>query len=61
MTSLLPNCKIGMYSEGVVNLIYEISHKQTAYAKCNLGINSKHPLSSSKEFVFGKYVVSLCI
>lgn len=61
MTSLLSSCKIGTHSEGVVNLIYKISHRQPAYASCNLCINIKHPLSSLKEFVFAKYVVSLCI
>lgn len=51
--------RIGTFSEGVVNIDYKISHKQPAYANCNLRINIKHPLGSVKEFVFAKYVVSL--
>lgn len=61
MTRFLNSRKIGTYSEGVVNLICKISHRQPAYANCNLCINIKHPLSSLEEFVFAKYVVSLCI
>lgn len=53
--------QICMYSEDVVILICKISHRQPAYAKDNLCINIKHPLSSLKEFVFAKYMVSLCI